>query len=594
MAEVQTITQKLALSKTRPREWIALRAKQGGHWLDYSWSEYYDKVEIAASALRRLGVASGDRVALVAESCIEWLFLDMAIMSLGAVTVPIYANQRSEEMSLILNDAGASTLILENGQQWSKWLEVRSRCSSVKTALLIHRSGDVPLDVLDWNGIINLGEKARAENPLAIAQSIATQKKSDLATIIYTSGTTGEPKGVVLTHEQLITEAANVVDAYAFSEKDSVLSFLPLAHVYARVEVMVCLYGGACVAFAESIDRVRQNLLEVRPTILVSVPRIFEKLQVAILSQAQSRPTQYKLFSWALEVGSQVSEARQKSQTLPPALLAKYLVADRFVFQRIRNKLGGNLRFCICGGAPLSADLAKFFHALGILILEGYGLTETTAGITISTPLAYRFGTVGKPTKGTELRLASDGEILIKGPTVMKEYYRRPEETAAVLIDGYFHSGDIGEIDEEGFLRITDRKKDLIKTSGGKYVAPQKLENLLKTNPLISQALIHGDQEKYVVALITLNQAELIQYAKTQQLSFQDYSTLCQHPMVRNLVRGIVADVNAQLASFETIKNFAILSEDFTIAAGELTPSLKVKRRFAREKFRAQIAALYE
>lgn len=588
----QTITQVLRRAKDRPREWVAVRYKRNSHWFNYSWAELYENVELAAAGFSKMGLKAGDRIAILADTCHEWLIFDLAIMSLGAVTVPIYASQRGEEISTILNDSQARGLVVENASQWQKWLEVKGQCPSVSQTFIIHKNSEIT-EPFDLETLLEKGREVLKEDPELIANAIATHKLSDWATLIYTSGTGGAPKGVVLTHQQIAGEMESVARTFNVNEKDSSLVFLPFAHILGRVEYFVGIYSGFTLAFAESIDRLRNNLPEIQPTLLIAVPRIFEKLHVAIISQVQSNPTLKRLFDWAMSVGYEVSERRQKGQNIPALLLGKHLLADKLVFQSIRAKLGGRLRFSFSGGAPLAEEIQRFFHAIGILILEGYGLSETTAAVTANSPLAYKFGTVGQTLPGMKVKIAEDGEILLKGPMIMKEYYNNPSDTAQVLKDGYFYTGDIGELDTDGFLKITDRKKDLIKTSGGKYIAPQKLENLLKINPLISQVLIHGDQEKYVVALITLNQPELVKFARAQNLSFQDYSSLTQHPQVKAVIRGAVAEVNAQLASFETIKNFAILPADFTMEAGELTPSLKVRRKFCSEKYRAQIAALY-
>lgn len=594
MDSTLTITQILAEARHRPRHWNAFKFRRGDIWLNVSWNEVYRSCEAVAGGLLKSGIKAGERVALLCETRREWVYSDFGIMGIGAVTVPIYPSQRPEEMTAIIKDSEAKLLILENNFQYRKWLEVRSQCPTVTAVILIDAPLEPPKDALTWDALLDLGHQLSRERPDFFEAAIAKQKLSQVATLIYTSGTTGEPKGVVLTHRQVMAEIEAILDVIPLDENDTSLSFLPYAHILGRVEGWAAVTAGFTLAFAESIDRLRFNLLDVKPTLLIAVPRVFEKLYAAIKSQSEANPALNKVFKWGLRVGKKVSDARRDRRRVPPDVLMRNMVAENIVFRAIKNKLGGRLRFAVSGGAPLGKEIAEFFHSIGLLILEGYGLTETTAAITANTPIAYKFGTVGKPLKGVRLKIAADGEILVKGPMVMVEYYNQPEANNAAFTDGYFHTGDIGEIDNDGFLRITDRKKDLIKTAGGKYVAPQKLENLLKLNPMISHALIHGDQEKYIVALLTLNAERVAEYARAHQISHQDIRTLSQHPHIKGLIRNLVAEVNAKLSSYETIKNFAILSYDFTVEAGELTPSLKVKRKFCSEKYKDALKALYE
>jgi long-chain acyl-CoA synthetase len=363
--------------------------------------------------------------------------------------------------------------------------------------------------------------------------------------------------------------------------------------VLGRIEIWGHAIIGHTLAFAESIEKLRDNLLEVKPTLMISVPRVFEKIYSGILSQAEVSPLRSRVFQWALSVGREISRCKIEKKSVPVDLALRYRVAKKLVFDAISERLGGRLRFAISGGAPLSPSIAEFFHSTGLLILEGYGLTETTAAIAVNTPFDYRFGTVGKPIGDVRFKIADDGEILVHSKKVMKEYHKNPDETARVLRDGWFHTGDIGEISEDGYLRITDRKKDLLKTAGGKYVAPQRLEGLLKTNRFISQVHIHGDQRKYVVALVTLNMPEVEKFSAENGIPNQDPAKLVQHPKIRELARKAIAEANSHLASFESIKNFAILPSEFTIESGELTPSLKIKRKVVEQNYADLIQSLY-
>jgi long-chain acyl-CoA synthetase len=381
----------------------------------------------------------------------------------------------------------------------------------------------------------------------------------------------------MLTHEQILSEVEDLVKAFPISEQDSTLSFLPYAHVLGRSEMWLHTYLGFTINFAESIERMKANLAEVSPTIIIGVPRIFEKINAGLMTQIEGHPLRKHLFNW-------LSGARDPITGL---------VADKLLFSKLRQGLGGKLRFVVSGGAALDKSLAQFFKRAGLLILEGYGLTETTGAIIVNTPEAYEFGTIGKPFGDVEVKLGVDGEILIRSKKVMKGYYKDEAATQEVLKDGYFATGDIGEWTEDGFLKITDRKKDLIKTAGGKYVAPQKLEAMLKSSPLISNVLIHGDRRKYVVALVTLNEPYAKRLAKERGWTYRDFKALTQNPELSDTVRKTIAQINTGLASYETIKSFAILPEDFTVEKGELTPSLKVKRKFADKKYSEVIDSLY-
>jgi long-chain acyl-CoA synthetase len=442
-------------------------------------------------------------------------------------------------------------------------------------------------------GRARLGELRRE-----IEARVAATAPPDVATIVYTSGTTGPPKGVVQSHgNHLATlEAIEAAGLMRFSDPEEVdFLFLPLAHSFARAAEYLATYAGSTTVFAQSIDTVASDLRETRPTVMAAVPRIFEKLYARVMAQREAAGLFGRLiFDWAVKVGRNKSRRLQRRDPVPPWVELQVRLADLLVFRRIREALGGRIRFLISGGAPLARDIQEFFHAAGILILEGYGLTETTPILTVNRPDRYKFGTVGLPIEGVTLRLAEDGEILAKGPNVALGYFERPEETAAAWdSEGWFHTGDIGELDEDGFLRITDRKKDLIKTSGGKYVAPQKIENLLKTQPHISQAVVIGDNRKYCVALITLDLEEVSRWAAGVGIAVDDPRELARHPRVVELIDKEVQETNRRLASYESIKSFRILPGDFSQETGELTPSLKVKRKVVSQKYADLIEEMY-
>jgi long-chain acyl-CoA synthetase len=571
---------------------IAIKYKKNNIWTSLGWEDHLLICESVAHALVLCGVSKGEKVGILSQTRPEWEFIDIGTMGCGAITIPIYPSFRPEELEYIINDSELKVLFCENIDQYKKWQLIKKNCPSVKKIILI----DIPDSVNGfegWDQFLKSSEKSLEENPKFFLNSCKNIKAGDIATIIYTSGTTGNPKGVVLTHKQIMSEVEDLFSVIEVNQKDTTLTFLPYAHVVGRIEMLGHLYKGYTLAYAESIEKIKKNLTEIKPTLLIAVPRIFEKIYNGILSQIETQSRKEKVFNWALNVGKKISSYKIKNEAPPLSLLLQLQVAKKLVFNKISENLGGQIRFAISGGAPLSKEIAEFFHATGLLILEGYGLTETSAAICVNSPLHYKFGTVGKPLGDVKIKIAEDGEILVSSKKVMKEYFNKVDETQSVFTNGYFHTGDIGEFTDDGFLKITDRKKDLIKTAGGKYVAPQKLESLVKASPFISNVLIHGDQKKYVVALLTLDEINVKEYAISKGISFNDFSTLTKNEKVRELVREIIAEVNSELSSFETIKNFDILEKDFCIEDGELTPSLKVKRKFCDLKYGDLIQKLY-
>ncbi len=561
-------------------------------WIEISWKTYRNDVEQTAAGLAQLNVVAGDRVAIFSNTRFEWAVVDLAVLSQGAITVPIYQSSTAEDLEFIMQDSQATVLFCESETLLSRYRDVIGRCTAIKKIIYFDEVSPNS-DVQSLSKLQEYGEEHIKKNPQWFADSSVAIRLSQTATILYTSGTTGRPKGVVLTHQQIMSEVSDTFPLLGVTVKDRSLTFLPFAHILGRLEIWGHVLTGFTMAFAESIDHLKDNLAEIKPTIMITVPRIFEKIYNGILAQAEISPVRSKIFQWAMSVGHEISQIKIQKKPVPIAISLKYQLAKKLVFAPLNKKMGGQLRFAVCGGAPLSPQLGEFFHAAGLLILEGYGLTETTGAICVNTPFDYRFGSVGKPLGDTKIKFAEDGEILIHGKKVMKEYYNDSQATAQALTDGWFHTGDIGEMSADGFLRITDRKKDLIKTAGGKYVAPQKLEGLLKASRFISNVHIHGDQRKYIVALITLNMDAIKKVAIEKDLSYKDAASLSQNADVRELIRQAVADANANLASYESIKNFAILNRDFTIENGELTPSLKVKRKFVDAEFKDVIEKLY-
>jgi long-chain acyl-CoA synthetase len=574
------------------------------NWLELNWTEYRQLVDSLAAGLQTHGVRKGDKVAILANTRLEWAALDLAILGLGAITVPIYPSSTQDDVSFILHDSHAKILFVEDLTVLRKLTSVFRPDSNLRRpekVVLIESapasetptSGTTLTTTTSLDELQVKGSQALKASPTLFELAVDEVRIDDVATIIYTSGTTGRPKGVVHTHAQVFSEVSEAFPLLGVSSNDVTLTFLPFAHVLGRIEIWGHALLGFTMGYAVSIDRLKADFQEIRPTIIVAVPRVFEKIHAGIQSQAEISPIRRKVFDWALGVGREVSLCKQEKRAIPLETAIQYAGARKLVFDSIQERLGGRLRFAVCGGAPLSREIAEFFHAAGLLILEGYGLTETTAAVCVNTPFDYRFGSVGKPIGDVKIQIAGDGEILVKSKKVMREYLGDPEGTGAVLQDGWFRTGDIGEFDEQGHLRITDRKKDLIKTAGGKYVAPQRLEGLVKLSHYISNVHIHGDNRKFCVALVTLSLDAISTWAKDNGVDSFQAAEVAKNSKVRELIRRAIADANAELASFETIKNFAILDKDFTVESGELTPSLKVKRKVVDERYRDLIESLY-
>ncbi len=590
----QVFWERVTVGRDRP----AQRVKAAGTWRSRSWREVGDEAREVALGLLALGRRPAEAVGILSQTRPEWVSADFAILSTGGVTIPVYPSYPAETLTYLANDSEMRTLFVEDGSQLAKALGAVAEIPTLEH--LVVMSGPAPasagrVGVLDWAALRALGRERRGELEPVLEARRAGIAPDEVATIVYTSGTTGVPKGVVQTHGNHVAALDMVRAVTAAREGDVHLLFLPLAHAFGRLESFLGVSLGLTTAFAESLERLPENLREVAPDFICSVPRVFEKVYARILSAVHAAPpARQRIFRWALGVGARASRLAQAGRPRPPLLRLQCALADRLVFDRIRASLGGRLRFCSSGGAPLAREIAEFFHALGILILEGYGLTETCPILACNRPGAFRFGTVGQAFPGVELRIAEDGEILARGPNVARGYYRKPEETAAVFRpDGWFHTGDIGEIDADGFLRITDRKKDLIKTAGGSYVAPQQIENLLKAHPFVSQAVVEGDRRPYPVALVTLNAEELAKLARTCGLGDKPVAELIRDAAVLARVQGIVDDVNRHLPSYAQLKRFAVVPGDFSQEGGELTPTLKVRRREVRAKYRDLLEALY-
>ncbi len=576
----------------------AQQFKRAGVWQTLTWREVGDSVRELALGLIALGRSKGESIALLSASRAEWVQADFAIFSAGCITVPVYPSYPPDLVAYVINDSGARTVFVEDAGQLAKVLEAREHMPQLEQIVVMsgYEAPQPPKSVMTWETLRRLGRDHAEAHKSTLAERVTTSSPSDVASIVYTSGTTGPPKGVVQTHGNHVAALAASKTATPVEEGWVHLLFLPLAHSFARLESFLGVAHGLTTAFAENLDKLRDNLPETRPHFICSVPRVFEKVYAGVLATAQSgSPLKRKIFQWAVGVGRDVSRHQQRGQPIPAGLELKRRVAHALVFSKLHARLGGRLQWAVSGGAPLARDIAEFFHAAGILLLEGYGLTETCPALTFNRPDRYKFGSVGQALPGVELKIAPDGEILARGANVAtRGYFKQPEATREVFEpDGWFHTGDIGRIDEDGFLFITDRKKDLIVTAGGMNIAPQNIENLLKADPFISQVMVHGDRKPYPVALITLNPEELAKFAREQGVLTTDPGALVRHPKIVERVARTVEEKNTNLQSYAKIKKFSILAVDFSLEGGELTPTLKVKRKVVSEKYKKDLEGLY-
>ncbi|OLB34151.1 MAG: hypothetical protein AUH11_19025 [Acidobacteria bacterium 13_2_20CM_57_17] len=570
----------------------AQMVRRDGRWEAIASQEFLRRVAGLSTAFVELGVKPGDRVGLFSANRPEWHTADFAINGAGAVTVPVYFNESPDRMTYILKHCGAKVVFAVGAPQLHRLLDVRSSLPELEQIIVADGGSDVPAECLRYETLIAAASAADISSyRLRAAQVLAGQ----LASLIYTSGTTGEPKGVMLTHSNFCSNVYDVGHDFSLDPaKDVALSFLPLAHVYGRTLDYIYIFQCAALAYVESIDAVAQALVEVRPTIIAAVPRFFEKIYARLVEQgSKTSGSKRMIFNWAMNVAQRATPWRANGAHASLALKAQWKLADKLVYKKIRLGTGGHLRIVSSGGAPLSKALAEFFWTIGIPIYQGYGLTETSPIVSSNYPV-NRMGSSGKPIPNVQVRVAEDGEILVKGPCVMHGYYKNAEATREVLSeDGWFRTGDIGYVDKDNYLFITDRKKDLLKTAAGKFVAPQPIENALKTSPYILNAMVVGDRRKFIVALIVPNPATVAAKAADQGIKFASNSELAAHPWVHALIDAEVKRLTVHLAQYETIKRFALLPEDFTFDNGSLTFTLKLKRRVVEQQFAAVIESLY-
>ena len=572
----------------------ALRFPIDGGWESLTWEQVGRQAFDLAAGLLYFGIRSEERVAIICSTRYEWILADLAVMCSGAATTAVYPSTDGDDVAFMLADSGTRMVFAEDDIQVAKLREQRANIPTVEKVIVLDGEGDGDW-VIGWSELAKAGAAYLSQHPVAIHGVIEAIHPDHLATLIYTSGTTGKPKGVELSHSCWTYEGASVEATDILTADDVQFLWLPMSHSFGKVLLAVQLQIGFATAVDGRIDRIVENLAEVKPTFMAGAPRIYEKVHAAVVQTATGDGgVKAKLFTWAFDVGHQVSRRRQQGLEPVGLLKIQHAIADRLVFQKIRARLGGRIRYLVSGSAALSREVGEWFHSAGLLVLEGYGLTETSGGTCLNRPGNWRFGTVGEPLPGSEVKLASVGEVLLRGPGVMRGYHHLPEQTAEVLdADGWFATGDVGEIDEGGRLRITDRKKDLVKTSGGKYIAPSVIEaRFMAMCSIAGQILVHADRRNFVSALITLDTDRLAQWAVSNSVD-GDYATRSQDPRTRAFVQGAIDELNATLNRWETVKQFRILDHDFSVETGELTPSLKVRRKVVESMYEESLDEMY-
>jgi long-chain acyl-CoA synthetase len=573
----------------------ALSYKKEGRWHDISSAEMIRRIGNIALGLYSLGLRKGDKAAILAANSPEWTLADAGCQFAGIIDAPIYTTLAENSVCYIVNDAGAKVFFLENKATFDRIKEIVPDCASVEKFVFFDPRGVEVENAMSLAELEAAGQALGAEKPGLLNDLTEAVEAGDVATLIYTSGTTGEPKGVMLTHTNLISNIIDAGERYVFGEQDVPLSVLPLSHVFERNGMYLYIMHGMAVHYAESVDKVPENLQDIRPTIFIGVPRIFEKVySKAKLKAAQNGGLREKIFDWAIEIAKEYAMRIEKDLPVTFFLAIKHSIADKLVYSKLRAFFGGRLRFCITGGAALSDEIFLIFTGAGISIMQGYGLTETSPVISSNNPIDVRLGSVGKPIANVKVRIAADGEIETTGPGVMLGYYKKEEATrAAFTEDGWFKTGDIGMIDEDGFLKITDRKKELFKTSGGKYIAPSPIEQMIKGSRFVNQVVLVGNERKFPAALIVPNFELLESYAKLKGLDLKTPEQFCQSPRIIDLLTRQVEGLTKDLSQYEKVKKIAILENELTVDGGELTPTLKVKRRVVDEKYKDTIEKIY-
>jgi long-chain acyl-CoA synthetase len=564
------------------------------NWVSIDWTQTRRRVDELAAGLLALGLGPEERVAISSGTRIEWILIDYAINCAAGATTTIYPNTQGKDFAHIVTDSGSVYLVVENDEQLAKLDSSAEAGQQVRNIILFDGEGDGER-VLSLAQLAERGRTLLASDPEVVDRAIASTRLDDLATLIYTSGTTGLPKGVELTHRCWVYQAVVLRELEIIDPSALQYLWLPLSHVFGKDLLTIQLGIGFSTAVDGRIDHIVSGLGEVHPNFMCGAPRIFEKVRAAVMLASPQGGLKGKIARWAFAVGRASREYRIADKPLPPAMRLAYTVADHLVFSKLKDRVGGNIDFFVSGSAKLSAQVQAWFYSAGLVIAEGYGLTETGAVTCVNLPLPVRFGTVGPALPGTELKIAADGEILIKGPAVMRGYHNDPERTAEVLVDGWFHSGDIGKLDADGFLTITDRKKDLMKTSGGKYVAPAKVEGVIAaTVPYVSQVVAVGDGRKYISALLTMDRDNLAKWAARHNMADRDYAEITQSPELRRTIERFMNSANARLERWETVKRFAILPSELSVDDGGVTPNMKIRRKVVTDRYADVVESLYE
>ncbi len=594
-----TVSQMFNNSTTKYFNKALYYYKKDSQWIGLTGREIKYTVKDIAFGLLSLDVKHGDRVSILSNNSPKWAMCDYGAIISGSATVSIYPTLIASQILYILFDSGTKVIFVENQEQLDKIVEIKDQCPQLLQIIVLDDSYDGSEEfVMNFSNFLNVGTNYAKDSELDFENDlIPASKPDDLLTLIYTSGTTGNPKGVMLSHKNLMTNVDATVNSVKFTESESFLSFLPLSHVFERMGGHFSAFSvGGIVYYAESIESVPDNLIEVKPSIVLSVPRLYEKIHAKIIEGLKTAPPiKRKLFNWATKTGSDVSTLELAGEPIPFGLKLQYKIADKLIYSKIKAKMGGNLRFFVSGGAPLSQEIAEFFASVGVTILEGYGLTETSPVLTCNTENYKRFGSVGKPLYNIDIKIADDGEILAKGPSIMLGYYNNEEATKEVLeSDGWFHTGDIGEIDQDGFLKITDRKKSLIVTSGGKNVAPAPLENTVIASPYVEQIVAIGDKRNYISALIAPCFENVKKYLHENGKEISSNEAIIDHPDVIELFTKIIDNAMRKFSKYEKIKKFALIPRILTLEKGELTPTLKVVRKVVVENFKDEIENIYQ
>jgi Long-chain acyl-CoA synthetases (AMP-forming) len=573
----------------------ALNYKKDGQWQKISSTELISRTENIALGLYSLGLRNGDAAAILAANSPEWTLADAGCQFIGVIDVPIYTTLAPASIQYIINDSEARLFFIQNREAFESIRGVLGECKTLEKLVFFDAVGVDAENAISLGDLEKLGVELRKEQPDLIAQLSNAIKSDDVATLIYTSGTTGEPKGVMLSHTNIISNVIDAGEKYNFVGDDVSLSVLPLCHIFERTGMYLYILNGMAVHYAESIERVPDNLQEVRPTLFIGVPRIFEKVYArARLKAARSSRLRESVFDWAIETAKDYAYKKETGQSISATLAAKHSIADRLVYSKFREFFGGRLRYCITGGAALSDDIWLIFTGSGVSIMQGYGLTETSPVISSNNPFAARLGTVGKTIRNVNIRIAGDGEIEVKSPGVMLGYYKKDHQTTeAFTSDGWFRTGDLGTIDDDGFLRITDRKKELFKTSGGKYIAPSPIEQMIRASRFVSQVVLVGNERKFPAALIVPNFEQLESYAHLKGLGLKTPREFCRNQRIIDLIERQIAGLTESLSGYEKVKKIVLLEKELTVESGELTPTLKVKRRVIDEKYCAVIDKIY-